>query len=70
MVLPILPKYFAENANTAIELGCAPVDLRTGAVTVTGPGRARLDLVDKERVIVEVDTCFDNYGTVKRPIYT
>ncbi len=61
MVRQISPKYFATAANTAIDLGAAPVELKAGAVATTNSGRARLDLTDKERVIVEVETTFDGY---------
>ncbi len=61
MVQPINPKYFAANANAAIDLGSAPVELRSGAVTITSPGKARLELKDQERVVVEVDTTFEGY---------
>jgi hypothetical protein len=59
MVQPISPKYFAATANTSIDLGAAPVELKAGAVVAAGSGKASLDLTDKERVIVEVETTFD-----------
>jgi hypothetical protein len=62
MVQPIVPKYVAAAANASIDLGSAPVELRGGAVTVTGLGKAHLELADKELVVVEVDTTFDGYG--------
>jgi hypothetical protein len=61
MIRPIIPKYVAAAANTAIDLAAAPVELRTGAVTVASSGKARLELTAKERVIVEVDTTLDGY---------
>jgi hypothetical protein len=61
MVRPINPKYVAAIANTPIDLWTAPVELRSGSVTAAGSGKARLELTDKERVIVEVETTFDGY---------
>jgi hypothetical protein len=61
MVQPIAPKYVAATANTAIDLGSAPVELRSGDTTVKGAGQARLELADRERVIVEVDTNLEGY---------
>lgn len=61
MVQAIAPKYSALTANAAIDLGTAPVELRSGAIKVAGQGRARLELRGKELVIVEVDSDFDGY---------
>ncbi|MBX3584281.1 MAG: hypothetical protein KF810_20555 [Rhizobiaceae bacterium] len=63
----IIPKYVAATANTAIDLGTAPVELRTSRATVTSFGKARLELTDKERVVVEVDTTFDGYTIADDP---
>lgn len=60
MIKPICPKYTSPTANTPIELGAETVELRAGAVTVKGFGKACLELDDKERVIIEVETSFDS----------
>lgn len=67
MIDLIAPKYAAATANTAIELGSAPVELRAGGVTVTSSGNARLELADKERVLVEVITSLDGYRLSQDP---
>jgi len=61
MVQPIVPKYFAETANTSIGLAAAPVELRYGAVAATGAGKACLELSNRTRVVVEVETTLDGY---------
>lgn len=61
MVHPIVPKYVSAAANTAVDLGSAPVDLRAGAVTIACAGKVRLELSGRERVVIEVDTDFDGY---------
>lgn len=61
MVHPIPPKYCATIANAVIELGIAPVEIRSDGETVIGSGTSRLELANEERVVVEVETTFDGY---------
>ncbi|MBW8639398.1 hypothetical protein K1W69_19545 [Hoeflea sp. WL0058] len=56
MIRSITPKYATEAANTTIDLGSAAVELRVASKIVFGSGRARLEMTDKERVVVEVET--------------
>lgn len=60
-ILPISPKYVASTANSPIELGTGSVELRAGSATILCMGKARLELTDKERVIVEVETTVNGY---------
>lgn len=61
MVQPIQPKYFSETPNTAIDLESGHVVLSSNGKEITGIGNARLDLTDKERVIVEFETAAEGY---------
>lgn len=62
MVQPIIPKYAAPTANTTIDLGTGPVELRSGTGAVTSSqAKARLELTRRERVVVEVETAIDGY---------